>query len=323
MGGGGSTPLVDMAKVYVKPDAYGGAGAYARLPIKKGELVEKGIVRVHEGLDGNKCPFVFTWSEEEPRKWASGSGASVFYNMSEDPNTHMTRDFAANTFEILATRDIAQDEELTHVYISATWRECFADLKPMAEKYLENQKKEKEETTPAPAAEDCCTTPEVDLSKDVPGIVDMSKVEVKPDAYGGAGVYAKTALKKDELIEKGIIRVLPLDGNENPFVFTWSEGEPRKWGSGSGASVFYNMSETPNTHMSRNFSAETFEIHATRDIAEGEELTHVYISATWRKCFADLKPLAERYLEAEKKAKEDAEEAEKKAKEEAEEAPTF
>merc|ERR1719161_1846510 len=94
---------VDMSRVYVQKDQWGGHGVFARFPIAKGELVEKGIVRLLDGLDGNINPFVFTWSEGEPRKWAEGSGAS---------------------------------EELTHVYISATWRKCFADLKPLAEEYL-------------------------------------------------------------------------------------------------------------------------------------------------------------------------------------------
>lgn len=309
-----NSALVDMQKVYVKPDKYGGAGVYARAPIKKGEVVETGIVRVHEGLDGNKCPFVFTWSEAEPRQWASGSGASVFYNMSENPNTHMIRNFDKKTFEIIATGDIAQDEELTHVYISATWRECFKDLKPMAEKYMEKQKQEKDKEA-SPSADtgkdssatsvfSCCSTreKEPEVQGDVPGLVDMTKVLVKADAYGGAGAFAKVAIKKDEIIEKGIVRVLPLDGNVCPFVFTWSLTEPRKWASGSGASVFYNMCEDPNTHMERNFEQNSFEIKAVRDISAGEELTHVYISATWRTCFADLKPMAERYLAKQKEA---------------------
>lgn len=304
-----SPPLVNMSKVYVKADAYKGHGAFARVPIKKGELVESGIVRVHEGLDGDTCPFVFTWSEGEPRKWASGSGASVFYNMCETPNTHMTRNFKQNSFEIHATKDIEKDEELTHVYISATWRKCFADLKPMAEKYLENEKNNTQDRgffcavpcigRSAPKEEPAAGA---DVEGEVPGVVDMSKVVVRKDAYGGAGAYAKVDIKKGELVEKGIIRRLDLDGNINPFVFTWSEKEPRVWGSGSGASVFYNMCATPNTHMTRDFKNDSFEIHAEKDIKAGEELTHVYISATWRKCFEDLKPMAEEYLANQKAA---------------------
>lgn len=308
---GGS--LVDMAKVYVKPDAFGGHGAYARVPIKKGELVEAGIVRVHEGLDGNKCPYVFTWSEGEPRKWASGSGASVFYNMSADPNTHMTRHFADDAFQIHAARDIEENEELTHVYISAMWRECFKDLKPMAEECLKKMEEAEKNGSNGSSSGgglgflSCCSTRDKAADNLEPtGDVQMPKVLVKKDAYGGAGAFAKSEIKKGELIEKGIIRVLDLDGNVNPFVFTWSEGEPRKWGSGSGASVFYNMCADPNTHMTRDFAKNSFEIHALRDIPAGEELTHVYISATWRECFKDLKPMAEEYLkkQAEQKASE-------------------
>merc|ERR1712226_187593 len=92
------------------PDAYGGAGAFALAPIKKGELIEKGIVRVLP-VDGNESPFLFTWSETEPRSWAFCSGAAPFYNMSADPNTHMVR--------------------------------YFDDLKPMAEEYLAKQSAEK------------------------------------------------------------------------------------------------------------------------------------------------------------------------------------
>lgn len=285
--------LVDCDQVYVKPDKYGGAGAFARCAIKKGQLVEKGIVR--ECKVEGESPFVFTWSEGEPRKWATGSGASIFYNMSADPNTHMTRQFDKHTFQIHATRDIAKDEELTHVYISATWRECFKDLKPMAEKYIKSQEGKSQETFES--QETALTQP---LDGRVPGVMDMSKVIVKPDPYGGAGAYARVAIKKGQLIERGIVRVLPVDGNVEPYVFTWSESEPRKWAHGSGASIFYNMSDNPNTHMIRDFEKGSWKIVALRDIAEAEELTHVYISATWRTCFAELKPMAEVYLESQK-----------------------
>jgi predicted aldo/keto reductase-like oxidoreductase len=288
--------LVDSSKVYVKPDAYGGMGVYALVPLMKGELVEKGIVRTMP-LDGNICPFVFTWSAGEPREWVWGSGASPFYNMSEEPNVDMTRYFDEDRFEMHAMRDINKHEELTHVYISSSWRECFADLKPMAQRYLLREEH-------APADKDCCKavalqSSQAHLKVENPGYVDSSKIYVKPDAYGGMGAFALEPFKKGDLIEKGIVRVLSpygLDGNEAPFVFTWSDDEPRKFAAGSGASIFYNMSEEPNVHMTRYYDDDRFEMHATRDIAKDEELTHVYISSLWRKCFVDLKPMAERYI---------------------------
>eukprot|EP00994_Dinema_validum_P005321 NODE_3446_length_553_cov_96.636905_g2911_i0.p1 GENE.NODE_3446_length_553_cov_96.636905_g2911_i0~~NODE_3446_length_553_cov_96.636905_g2911_i0.p1 ORF type:complete len:151 (-),score=57.51 NODE_3446_length_553_cov_96.636905_g2911_i0:101-496(-) len=121
--------LVDCSRVYVKNDAYGGAGAFAACPIKNGEIVERGIVRRLTNCDGHENPYVFTWSDEQPTTtWATGSGCSTFYNTGEEANTHMVRDFVNDSFEIFATKDIAQDEELTHVYKSKAWRKCFAVL---------------------------------------------------------------------------------------------------------------------------------------------------------------------------------------------------
>ena len=39
------------------PLRYGGAGAFATVDIKKGELVEKGIVRVLTNCDGHENPY--------------------------------------------------------------------------------------------------------------------------------------------------------------------------------------------------------------------------------------------------------------------------
>jgi hypothetical protein len=40
-----------------------------------GELVEKGVMRrLPEGFDGNKSPYVFTWSNERPNKVISRCG---------------------------------------------------------------------------------------------------------------------------------------------------------------------------------------------------------------------------------------------------------
>ena len=94
---------MDCSKVIVLPDAYGGAGGFAAVDIKQGDLVERGITRVLTNCDGNENPYVFTWSEEIPNTtWAIGSGCSTYYNTAEEAmaNTHMTRDFENNTFEV-------------------------------------------------------------------------------------------------------------------------------------------------------------------------------------------------------------------------------
>ena len=122
--------LVDCSRVVVKPDDWGGAGAYAACDIPAGSLVEKGIVRVLTEVDGNVSSYIFTWSDERPNTtWATGSGCSTFYNTSDESesNTHMERDFENNSFVINATKDIKAGDELLHVYKSKEWRTCFKD----------------------------------------------------------------------------------------------------------------------------------------------------------------------------------------------------
>ena len=109
---------------------------------------------------------------------------------------------------------------------------------------------------------------------------------------GGAGAFAVCDIKQGEIVEKGIVRVLTnCDGNENPYVFTWSDERPNKtWAIGSGCSTFYNTAEEAdaNTHMERDFTNNSFVITATKDIAKGDELLHVYKSKKWRTCFQVL-----------------------------------
>lgn len=119
--------LIDCANVYVKESEYknGGLGAFAKKNFAKDELIEKGVVRT-VNCNGHKNPYVFTWSDDRTR-WAFASGCATFYNTSSNPNTVMNRNFDSDTFEIYALRDIKQDEELTHVYKSLKWRQCFVE----------------------------------------------------------------------------------------------------------------------------------------------------------------------------------------------------
>jgi hypothetical protein len=120
-------------------------------------------------------------------------------------------------------------------------------------------------------------------------VIDCSKVGVRESALEGAGAFAAVDIRNGDLVERGIVRRLTnCDGNENPYVFTWSV-DRTVWACGSGCSTFYNTGEASNTHMTRFYDENRYEIHATRDIAAGEELTHVYSSKQWRKCFADLR----------------------------------
>ena len=103
-----------------------GNAVFAKKNIKKGELIEKGLARIIP-IDGHKCQYVFTWSEDRT-KWALCSGYATFYNTSKTANTIMNRDFENNTFEIYAVDDILQHTELTHTYRSLGWRKAFSEL---------------------------------------------------------------------------------------------------------------------------------------------------------------------------------------------------
>ena len=132
---------VDCSKVYVNTSTYSTNenvfdGAFAKVNIKKGELVEKGLMRKlsdnnNKLFDGMQNPYVFTWSNDIPNyTWAFASGCLSFYNCESDKkaNTKVVRYFEEDRFEIYAVRDIKENEELTHTYKSLKWRKVFEPL---------------------------------------------------------------------------------------------------------------------------------------------------------------------------------------------------
>lgn len=109
------------------------------------------------------------------------------------------------------------------------------------------------------------------------------------------GAFAKISFKKNDIIEYGIVRLLPegFEGNLSPYVFTWSDELPnKKWGMASGCATFYNTSiKNANVKMERDFVNNTFKIIALRDIEKDEELLHTYKSLQWRECFKGIKEI--------------------------------
>ena len=132
--------------------------------------------------------------------------------------------------------------------------------------------------------------------------IDCSKVYVKTSSFSTEnnifdGVFINVDIKKDELVEKGLVRRLSdnknkvFDGMNNPYVFTWSEDVPNyTWAIASGCATFYNTNskEKANTRMVRYYDEDRFEIYAIKDIKKDEELTHTYKSLKWRTVFKKL-----------------------------------
>lgn len=132
---------IDCSKVFVDTSNFSTPnnkinGVFAKVNIKKGELVEKGLMcRLSDDnnkvFDGMKNQFVFTWSDNKPNyTWAFASGCATFYNsgLESQTNTRMIRFFDENKFEIYATKNIKAGDELTHTYKSLEWRDVFIPL---------------------------------------------------------------------------------------------------------------------------------------------------------------------------------------------------
>jgi len=119
--------LIDCSKVVAKDThSVKGIAVYANKDIKQGELVEHGLVR-RVDTDGNKNPYLFTWSDDRT-VWAYASGCATFYNTSKEPNVEMNRFYDEDRFTIIALQDIKKDDELLHTYKSLLWRTCFQEL---------------------------------------------------------------------------------------------------------------------------------------------------------------------------------------------------
>ena len=114
--------------------------------------------------------------------------------------------------------------------------------------------------------------------------VRQSNLSTDDNKFDGA--FSKTFFREGDIVEYGIVRILPedFDGNLCPYVFTWSDDIPNKtWGMASGCATFYNTSiKDANVRMERDFVNNTFKIIALRDIDKDEELLHTYKSLQWR-----------------------------------------
>ena len=108
------------------------------------------------------------------------------------------------------------------------------------------------------------------------GKVNCSKVYVEDSKYGN-GVFAKQDFKKGEIIETGIMtRLVNVDGNENPHVFTWSD-DRTVWASGSGCLIFYNhTAEEANIKKIGDLKNDIMTVIALKDIKKDEELVNIF-----------------------------------------------
>lgn len=120
--------FIDCSKVYVSDSSEFGYGVFAKTDIKKGEVIEVGLMIRLVNVDGNENPHLFTWSDDR-KVWATGSGCLPFYNHSDEPNVKKVGDLKNDTMQIIALCDIKKDDELFSKYFSIGWRTCFKSFK--------------------------------------------------------------------------------------------------------------------------------------------------------------------------------------------------
>lgn len=188
-----------------RPDAYGGVGAFAAVPIKKGDLVER-------PAEANRLSRALWLS-----LFLSASSVVCYpHLLPSRPQVDRIRPQLDIAFPWTTGpgRDYA-----TRISIAS----CNLDLK---------------------------------LTRTRPRIRPQLAADTK--AAHARGVQ-----------ERGVARVVPADGNNCQYVFTWSE-DRSVWATGSGISVFYNaaLDGSNNSEMKRYLDKDTFEIFATRDIEE-------------------------------------------------------
>ena len=117
--------------------------------------------------------------------------------------------------------------------------------------------------------------------------IDCDHVYVDKCTYG-LGVFANKDFNKGEIIEKGLMyRLVNVDGNENPHLFTWSD-DRTVWAGGSGCLPYYNHSSSPNIQKKGVLAEDRMDVVALRYIKRGEELVGTYYSSKWRECFKPL-----------------------------------
>ena len=116
--------LINCDKVEVKKGVLG-LSVFARKDIKKGDVIEKGLMIPLVNCSGEDNPHLHTWSDDR-KTWAASSGVLAYYNHSDHPNAKKKGDLKNNTIIVTALMDIKAGVEIRTKYMSKSWRKCFS-----------------------------------------------------------------------------------------------------------------------------------------------------------------------------------------------------
>lgn len=104
-------------KIYLAKSTIAGRGVFARVPIKKGELIEECPVVVVPYDEQDLIPpdfrrYVFGWNMPSQQTVVLVMGYGTFYNHSVSPNAYFQPTILRRVMNFIALRDIGQDEEI-------------------------------------------------------------------------------------------------------------------------------------------------------------------------------------------------------------------
>lgn len=110
---------------------------------------------------------------------------------------------------------------------------------------------------------------------------------------GQRGVFARTHIKKGEVVEWGIATVIPgFDVKHSDLFYAWDSTDRKKAATVSGCALFYNTKgDQSNARCVPYHAEERFEIYALEDIDVGGEVTIRYDSMNYRDSMQHLLPI--------------------------------
>lgn len=242
-----------------------GSGLIASENLPEGVAVEKyeGAVMQYEEVPSDEIPYVLRLKNGQ---WMVPRSNARFINYSCDPNCQIT-----DNLEVVTRRPVVQGEELT-----------VSHRKMTMEEYLEGKREtfvwDDRWTLQCRCGSSNCIKLVDRYLVESPDDPNSLKIRVGITGAKGRGVFATGKIRKDEIIERAPIVLIPeqqWDMVESTtlrnYTFSWGPNDEHA-AVALGYVSLYNHSYTPNAMFVQTPEDAVIEITALRDIEKGEEI---------------------------------------------------